>query len=91
VDANAFLIVVGREVREARLSRGYSQERLAELAGIHRNYVGLIERGERNVRLGIVVEVAEALDMSLAELFANLPRRANKKSSREQADQRSDD
>ncbi|TPJ13731.1 helix-turn-helix transcriptional regulator [Mesorhizobium sp. B2-7-3] len=69
-----YLIAVGRQVRSARLSRGYSQERLAELSGIHRNYIGLIERGERNMRVGTVAKLAEALDMSLAELFADLPR-----------------
>ncbi|MBB3349824.1 helix-turn-helix domain-containing protein [Sphingomonas sp. BK069] len=75
METDAFLAAIGAQVRRVRVARGLSQERLAECAGIHRNYVGLIERGERNVTLGVVVDVAEALDITLAELFADLPRR----------------
>jgi transcriptional regulator with XRE-family HTH domain len=75
MEFDPFLTAVGAEVRRARAARGLSQEQLAERAGIHRNYVGLIERGERNVTLGVVVEVAEALGITLAQLFADLPRR----------------
>jgi transcriptional regulator with XRE-family HTH domain len=56
-------------VRELRLERGLSQEGLAELAGLHRNYVGGVERGERNVGLDNVVALAAALEVGTSELF----------------------
>ena len=51
----------GVRVREARQSKGWSQERLAEICGLHRTYVGSIERGERNVSLANIVKIAKAL------------------------------
>jgi transcriptional regulator with XRE-family HTH domain len=51
----------GKRLRELLLVRGFSQERLAELADLHRNYVGGIERGERNVSLVNIVKLAHAL------------------------------
>jgi transcriptional regulator with XRE-family HTH domain len=59
----------GRRVRELRLARGLSQEELAFKAGVHRTYLGSIERGERNPALKNIVAIAAALDVSLAELF----------------------
>jgi len=46
-----------------------SQERLAELAGVHRTYLSSLERGERNVSLDNIYAIAEALGVSPAELF----------------------
>ena len=54
-------IVFGRRVRELRTELGLSQERLAELSNLHRNYIGGIERGERNVGLLNIVQLAHAL------------------------------
>jgi transcriptional regulator with XRE-family HTH domain len=62
----------GRRVRELRKERGLSQEKLAELAGLHYTYVGGIERGERNPALVNIGRIAAALDVSLAELFAHM-------------------
>jgi transcriptional regulator with XRE-family HTH domain len=59
----------GRRVRELRLARGLSQEELAFRAGVHRTYLGSIERGERNPALKNIAAIAAALDVSLAELF----------------------
>lgn len=47
-----------------------SQEALADLAGVHRNYLGGIERGERNVGIDNLEKLARALDISLAELLS---------------------
>lgn len=55
-------------LRKARGERNLSQEALAELAGIHRNYLGGIERCERNVGLDNLQKLALALGVSVAEL-----------------------
>lgn len=56
-------------LRKLRAERKLSQESLAELVGIHRNYLGGIERGERNVGLDNLEKIAAALDISLTELL----------------------
>jgi len=61
----------GDRVRELRLRKSLSQEELAFRAGIHRNYLGGIERGERNPCLNNILSIAYALDVSPAELFSN--------------------
>jgi len=70
--------VFGRRVRELRLGLRLSQEELAERADLHRNYIGGIERGERNVGILNIGKLADALGVSLAEMFnpvAQRPRR----------------
>lgn len=59
----------GETLREHRQRAGLSQEKLAAKAGIDRTYVGGAERGERNVALVNIVRLAEALDISAAELL----------------------
>ena len=61
----------GDRLRQLRDERGYSQETLAERAGLHRNYVGGVERGERNVALENIVKLAKALSVKPGELFAD--------------------
>jgi transcriptional regulator with XRE-family HTH domain len=65
-------IIFGRRVRELRLERGFSQEKLAELADLHRNYVGGVERGERNVSLVNIVKLAHGLNVRPARLVEPL-------------------
>lgn len=62
---------LGLRVRELRLEQGLSQEALAELAGIHRTYVGSVERGERNIALDNINALADALGVSPAQLVAD--------------------
>jgi len=59
----------GRRLRELRIRQGYSQERFAEKAGLHRTYVGGVERGERNVSLENIWRIADALGVNPATLF----------------------
>ena len=59
----------GRAVRRLRTARGVSQERLAEEVGIHRTYIGDVERGLRNVGLLNIDRIAQALATDLAGLM----------------------
>jgi transcriptional regulator with XRE-family HTH domain len=61
--------VFGKNVRLQRTKRKISQEKLAELADLHRTYIGAIERGERNVSLRNVQKIAFALDVPIIVLF----------------------
>ena len=60
----------GTRVRSLRNDRGWSQEAFADRAGLHRTYIGSIERGEQNISLENIEKVAATLGVSLAELFA---------------------
>lgn len=61
--------LLAQNVRRLRKERGLSQEGLADLAYIHRNYLGGIERKERNIGLDNLARLATALDISIPELF----------------------
>ena len=60
--------IFARSLRKERLARGLSQEALADKAGLHRTYVGSVERGERNITLINAEKLAHALDIELADL-----------------------
>lgn len=64
-----------KHLRELRENRGLSQTRLAELAGLNRNYVGDVERGRRNPCLDNIIKVADALDVNPSELFRPFDKR----------------
>lgn len=63
------LIRFGQRIRELRKARNLSQEQLAELTGFHRNYIGMIERGERNPALVNIEIFANTFEISLSELL----------------------
>jgi transcriptional regulator with XRE-family HTH domain len=60
----------GKRLKAIRDDRGYSQERLADLAGLHRTYIGGVERGERNVSLLNIWRIADALGVGPSALLA---------------------
>jgi transcriptional regulator with XRE-family HTH domain len=68
---------VAKNVRALRHERGISQEHLAELSGLHRTYIGAIEREERNVTL-ITEQVASALGVSCAALLTPIRHKREK-------------
>jgi transcriptional regulator with XRE-family HTH domain len=63
------LLEFGQRLRRLRRKKGFSQEKLAEIASLHRNYIGMIERGERNVTLLKIKKIARALNIEIKDLF----------------------
>jgi len=61
---------LGQAIRELRQAAGLSQEELADRCGMHRTYVGGIERGERNVSFRNLLRLAAALDVRASQLLA---------------------
>lgn len=59
----------GKKVREERFRLRLSQEELANRAGVHRTYIGMIERAEKNITLKNIEKIAKALDINIAEFF----------------------
>ncbi len=65
------LHIFGDNVRKERLKRNLSQEALAELANVHRTYIGMIERAEKNITLINIEKIANALKIKIADLLIN--------------------
>lgn len=63
----------GKRLRELRLARGVSQEKLAEMADLHRNYVGILERAKQSPSLDAICKLAHALKVRPAELLEKIP------------------
>lgn len=59
---------LGDRIREERTRQGLSQEQLAQRAGLHRTYVGSVERGERNISVGSLYTLADELGVTVAKL-----------------------
>ncbi len=66
---NSLLSQFGKNVRNQRESRSLSQEKLADLSGLHRTYISSLERGKRNVSLVNIYKLAKALECEVIELF----------------------
>jgi len=69
-ESSTLLVGLGHAIREARANSRISQEELGLRTGVHRNYIGGIERGERNPSVTTIATLADALDLRLSELFA---------------------
>lgn len=66
------LIKFGENVKKERLKLNLSQEELATLAGVHRTYIGMIERAEKNITLENIKKIADALKISISNLLSDL-------------------
>ncbi len=70
------LLALGRRIRQLREKKGYSQEGFADAAGLHRTFMGSVERGERNLSFGNLHKIAQALGMTLSQLLAGVEGKA---------------
>jgi len=75
---NLLLRALGQRIRELRTERGYSQESFADKCGVHRTFMGTIERGESNLSFQNIARVATTLGVSLSTLFLDLEDRAQR-------------
>jgi transcriptional regulator with XRE-family HTH domain len=69
-DEELVLKAFGQKVRQVRLSKGLSQEGLAEMSNLHRTYISDVERGVRNVSIGTATRIAQALGVNLKDLLS---------------------
>lgn len=64
--------ILGEALRSERKAAGFSQEKLAEKSDLHPNYIGEVERGEKNISVDALVQIARALKVSLTKLLPGL-------------------
>jgi len=70
------LQALGQRIRELRTEQGYSQEAFADKCGVHRTFMGTVERGESNLSFQNIAKVATNLGVTLAVLFSDLEGKA---------------
>ena len=63
------LILFGKRLKELRLEKNLTQEQFAELSGLHKNYIGMVERGERNPSLKNIEIISKTLKIRISELI----------------------
>jgi len=73
------LLALGKRVRELRAKRGFSQEAFADLCGLHRTAMSLIERGQRTPSLRTLVTLSQGFGITLSELLRDVDKGAGKK------------
>jgi transcriptional regulator with XRE-family HTH domain len=66
------LELLGKRVHERRVARKWSQEEFAHVSGLHRTYIGQIERGEKNISFANLVKISGVLGVSMSELLAGI-------------------
>ncbi len=66
------LLEFGNKVRNERKKQNMSQEEFSDLVGVHRTYIGMIERGEKNITLENIEKIANALKTPISKLLENL-------------------
>ncbi len=67
-------VLFGRQVRRLRIERRLSQEKLAELCAVHRNYIGRVERAETNIKFDSIIKLSAGLKVRPDRLFKLVPR-----------------
>ncbi|GAP71828.1 hypothetical protein SAMD00024442_19_33 [Candidatus Symbiothrix dinenymphae] len=67
--SKSILAIFGTNVQKYRKERQWSQEKLAEVASVHRTYVGMIERAEKNITLCTMEKIAKALNVEIKNLL----------------------
>ncbi len=72
-NSSEILQLFAKNVRTTRILQGVSQEKLAERAGLHRTYIGMIERAEKNITLKNIAKIAFALKVKPESLLSNNP------------------
>lgn len=74
--SNLLLKALGQRIRELRTEQGYSQEAFADKCGVHRTFMGTVERGESNLSFQNIAKVSTTLGVTLSTLFRDLESRA---------------
>ena len=69
MDKQPILLLFGQSVQQHRKALGLSQEQLADKAGVHRTYIGMIERAEKNITLCNMEKIAKALEIDIKNLL----------------------
>jgi len=71
MNSENILEIFGQNVQKYRKAKQISQEKLAEISGVHRTYVGMIERAEKNITLRNMEKIAKALNVKIKDLLEN--------------------
>lgn len=72
IEREKYLRLIGNKIRELRDEKNLSQFKLAELSDIHENYLGAIERAEKNPTVYTLYKITSALGINMEEFFKNL-------------------
>ena len=75
-NSNQVLRALGQRIRELRTEQGYSQEAFADKCGVHRTFMGTVERGESNLSFENILKVATTLGVTLSALFSDIEGKA---------------
>ena len=77
IEKHSNLIKIGKQIRDVRSSKGFSQEGLAAAATLGRTYMGRVERGEQNISVQNLIKIAFILDVNVGELIPPLNKLEN--------------
>ena len=80
INSSDILKALGRRIRQLRKRRGYSQEAFADATGVHRTWMGSLERGESNLSFHNLVLISKTLEISLSKLVSGIEKDAEKSS-----------